>query len=66
MSNRNMIEISNALTGKVNGNYDMTIAEMNKLREIFLNEGLFDALSIAFKYGYAMGHKATGAGRYVE
>ena len=39
---------------------------MNKLREIFLNEGLFDALSIAFKYGYAMGHKATVAGRYVE
>ena len=66
MSNRNMIEISDAMTGKVNSNYDMTIAEMNKLREIFLNEGLFDCISTAFKYGYAMGHEATVAGRYVE
>ena len=40
MSNRNMIEISDAMTGKVNSNYDMTIAEMNKLREIYLEEGL--------------------------
>lgn len=61
-----MIETARTVQGKIHTDYDMTIVEMNQLHKIYLSEGLFAAMSIAFKYGYVQGHRATISGIYKE
>lgn len=62
MPKRNMVNIADKQ--KINDKYDMTVDELNTLtnymeRNNFDTNALYRALLVAFKFGYAMGERAT-------
>ncbi|MDO5327755.1 MAG: hypothetical protein Q4G00_13680 [Clostridia bacterium] len=63
---RDMIKTSNSTIGHIPGMYDMTILELQQLIEILHNgrDGEYDALDIAFRYGFALGARAERTGKY--
>ena len=65
MARRDMMKTAAKVNGGIPTEYDMTAEEMNLLHDISADD-LFDALSIAFHYGYVMGGRAAKAGKYKE
>lgn len=63
---RDMMKTSNSMIDRIPGRFDMTIWELRQLIEILHNgrDGEFDALSIAFRYGFALGARAERTGKY--
>lgn len=60
---RNLMEIAN--TAEVNAYYDLTLVQVNELKQMadLGNGGKFTAICAAFKYGYVMGQRAEKAAR---
>ena len=63
---RDMMKTSNSMIGRIPGRFDMTLLELQQLIEILHNGrgGEFDALDIAFRYGFALGARAERTGKY--
>ncbi len=62
MAKRNMVNIADKQ--KINDNYDMTVEELNTLinymeRNNYDMNALYRVIIVAFKFGYAMGERAT-------
>ena len=54
---RNMKEIANAT--RIDDRYDLTAMQLHELKKIADSGKFFEAFSTAFRFGYAMGSRAT-------
>lgn len=63
---RDMMKTSEKVKGNIPTQYDLTGEELQELHELIHSgsDGEFDALSIAFKYGFALGARAEKTGKY--
>ena len=63
---RNMEQTANKAKDNIPGYYDLTSEEIIALlrkANSSVSEGRYDALRIAFDYGFVLGHRATLAGK---
>jgi len=65
MANRNMEQIVKKVYQNdcIPKEYQMTITEMEQLHSILVTGKVFEALAMAFDYGFALGCRATRKGR---
>lgn len=55
---RDMLKTVADATGKIPGNYDMTVGELESLYQMIKQNEIFEALSTAFKYGFILGSQS--------
>ena len=46
--------------------YDLTLEEYKRLKDMILDGKCPEAVSMAFNYGFALGHRATVAGKVTK
>ena len=68
---RNMEKTANKMLGKFNNQsgldrYDMTSDELGKLIAMIEEGNIYEPLTMAFCYGFVLGHRATVAGKIKE
>lgn len=64
---RNMIKTADLVKGKIPTMYDMDSFDMAQLLDILHSDSIdreFEALDIAFRYGFALGSRAEKTGKY--
>lgn len=54
---RNMKEIADAT--RIDDRYDLTVMQLHELKKIAYSGEFFEAFVTAFRFGYAMGSRAT-------
>ena len=65
MAKRGMIRTADAVRGMIPTVYDMSVEDMDDLRTRSCAD-LFDALTIAFRFGYCMGGRAALKRKFKE
>ena len=66
MATRNMEQIAAAAVEHIPEQYDIDSEELKRLMRAIKDrgfDGAFDALCMAFNFGFAMGNRATKAGK---
>ena len=66
MPRRDLIKTANKVTGCIPYQYDLTIEEMRQLDDIAREQDIYEAIMLAFNYGYVVGHRITKSGKYKE
>lgn len=69
MATRNMEAIAAAAVRHIPEQYDINTDEMKRLMRTIQSgeaEKVFDALCVAFNFGFAMGNRATKAGKVTK
>lgn len=57
MATRNMEKIAQGI--KVPDRYQMVLPEMDRIYEMLMQGKTFEAISMSFNYGFALGYRAT-------
>lgn len=65
MAKRDMLKTSDSVRGLIPAVYDMTAEDMNNLRAMGRAD-LFNAFTVAFRFGYCMGGRAALRGKFEE
>jgi len=65
MAKRDMIKTADAVRGMIPTVYDMSAEDLDDLRTRS-REDLFDAFTIAFRFGFCMGGRAALKGKFKE
>lgn len=66
MAKRDLVKTAEQVTTKINPHYDMTFDDMQMIYNIIKNGDPAEGIALAFRYGYAMGCRATIKGTYNE
>ena len=66
MAKRDMVKTAKQITAKIDPHYDMTFDDMQLTYNIIKNGKPAEGIALAFRYGYAMGRRATVKGTYKE
>ena len=61
MAKRDMVKTAKQITAKIDPHYDMTFDDMQLTYNIIKNGKPAEGISLAFRYGYAMGSRAAKA-----
>ena len=61
MAKRDMVKTAKAMTANIDPHYDMTFDDMKLIYDIVKNGEPAEGISLAFRYGYAMGSRAAKA-----
>lgn len=59
MARRDLVKTAKQITGSISAHYDMTFDDMQMIYNIIKNGDPAEGIALAFRYGYAMGCRAT-------
>ena len=66
MARRDVLKTADTVKGEIDPSYDLRQDDIEKLYMMAVSGLCCEALVIAFRYGFVMGHRATIKGTYKE